>query len=106
MKPSTQKFAWFILLLIFALLQPFVVWRRNQSEDEHPSLVAAQNQETIKWKFNGNDAGSNTFQTNPDGRFESVTDLSIAGMALKSRLTGRLVDGVITEFEIVNQQGG
>jgi len=106
MKPSTQKFAWLILLVIFALVQPFAVWSRNQAEDELLPLVAAQNQETIKWKFNGNDAGTNTFQTNPDGRFESVTDLSVAGMALKSRLTGRLVDGVITEFEIVNQQGG
>src|SRR5262247_4618410 len=106
MKPSTQKFVWSILLVIFALVQPFAVRSRNQSEDEHSPLVAAQSQETIKWKFNGNDAGTNTYQTHPDGKFESVTDLTVAGMALKSRLTGRIVDGVITEFEIVNQQGG
>src|SRR5262245_54079206 len=70
------------------------------------SNVVAQNTETIKWKFNGNDAGANTYQSQPDGKFESVTELNIAGTAIKSRLTGKLVDGAITEFEIVNQQGG
>jgi putative CocE/NonD family hydrolase len=69
------------------------------------SNVVAQNTETIKWKFNGNDAGTNTYQTYPDGKFESVTELNVAGTAIKSRLTGRLVDGFITEFEIINHQG-
>ena len=70
------------------------------------SNVAAQKTETIKWKFNGIDAGTNTYQSYPDGRFESVTELNIAGTTLKSRLTGKLVDGVITEFEIDNHQAG
>jgi uncharacterized protein len=70
------------------------------------SNVAAQKPETVKWKFNGEDAGTNTYQSYPDGRFESVTELNIAGTALKSRLTGKLVDGVITEFVIDNHQGG
>src|SRR5262245_35917025 len=69
------------------------------------SNVAAQKPETIKWKFNGNDAGTNTYQSYPDGRFESVTELNIAGTTLKSRLTGKLRDGVIAEFEMVNHQG-
>ena len=69
------------------------------------SNVAAQKPETVKWKFNGNDAGTNTYQSYPDGRFESVTELNVPGTAIKSRLTGKIVDGVITEFEIVTQQG-
>src|SRR5262245_41582604 len=105
MKHLTQKFALPILLALLAHGLPLVS-SGNQAENEVPSSAAAQKQETIKWKFNGNDAGTNTFQTYPDGKFESVTDLTVAGMALKSRLTGRIVDGVITEFEIVNQQGG
>jgi hypothetical protein len=105
MKPSARKFVWLMLLAILALGQPFVVWSRNQSKDERSSSVAAQNQVTIKWKYDGSDAGTNTYQTYPDGKFESVTELNVAGMALKSRLTGRLVDGAITEFEIVNSQG-
>jgi uncharacterized protein len=105
MKPSARKLAWLMLLAILALGQPFIVWSRDQSNDDRSSSVAAQNQVTIKWMFNGNDAGTNTYQTHPDGKFESVTELNVAGMALKSRLTGRLVDGAITEFEIVNNQG-
>src|SRR5262245_52612725 len=106
MKPSTQKLAWLILLAMLALGQPFVAWSRNRSDDEHSPSVAAQNQETIKWKFNGNDAGTNTYQSHPDGKFESVSELNIMGTSLKSRLSGKLVDGIITEFEMVNQQGG
>ncbi|HEY7182183.1 MAG TPA: CocE/NonD family hydrolase [Blastocatellia bacterium] len=78
----------------------------SAQEAAKTSIVAAQNTETIKWKFNGNDAGTNTYQSYPDGRFESVTDLNVLGTALKSRITGKLVDGVITEFEAINQQGG
>src|SRR5262249_4314279 len=69
------------------------------------SSVAAQKSETVKWKFNGNDAGTNTYQSYPDGRFESVTELNLPGTGIKSRLTGKLRDGSITEFEIVNHQG-
>jgi len=106
MKPSTKKLAWLMLLAMLALGQPFVVWSRNQSDDEHSPSAAAQTTETIKWKFNGNDAGTNTYQTYPDGKFESVSELNVAGTALKSRLTGKFVDGAITEFEMVNQQAG
>jgi hypothetical protein len=64
MKTSAQKF---VSLIILALLLPFAVWSRNQS-------VAAQSTVTSKWKFNGNDAGTNTYQIHPDGSFESLTD--------------------------------
>jgi len=106
MKPSTKKLVWMALLIIFALGQPFAVLSRSQLDDEQSSSSATQTTETIKWKFNGNDAGTNTYQTFPDGRFESVSELNVAGMAIKSRLTGKLVDGVITEFEIDNHQAG
>src|SRR4030095_13726366 len=106
MKPSTKKLAWLILLATLALGRPCVVWSRNHWDDEHSPSAAAQTTETIKWKFNGNDAGTNTYQTYPDGKFESGSELNVAGMASKSRLTGKLVDGAITEFEMVNQQAG
>lgn len=106
MKPSTQKLAWLILLAVLTLGQPFVAQSRNNSDDKHSPSAVAQKTETIKWKFNGNDAGTNTYQTHPDGKFESVSELNIVGTSLKSRLAGRFVDGVITEFEMVNQQGG
>jgi uncharacterized protein len=77
----------------------------HAQEARKVSNIAAQNPEIIKWKFNGNDAGTNTYQTHPDGRFESVSELNIAGTTLKSRLAGKLVDGIITEFEMVNHQG-
>jgi uncharacterized protein len=105
MKPSARKLAWLMLLAILALGQPFIVWSRNQSDDESSPSIVAQNIVTLKWKYDGSDAGASTYQTFPDGRFESVTDLNIAGMAITSRLTGRLVDGAITEFEIVNSRG-
>src|SRR5262245_25786686 len=104
MKHLTQKFALPILLAVLAHWLPLVSGG-NRLGDEVPSSVAVQNTETIKWKFNGNDAGTNTYQTQPDGKFESVTELNVAGMTLKSRLTGKLVNGVISEFEIVNQEG-
>ena len=93
------------LILIVTLCAGLCIQAFAQ-ETAKVSNVVAQNTETIKWKFNGNDAGTNTYQTYPDGKFESVTELNVAGTALKSRLTGKLVDGVITEFEIDNHQAG
>src|SRR5262245_22085484 len=92
-------------LLIAAVCAAFGLHAFAQ-EATKDSSGGAQKPETVKWKFNGEDAGTNTYQAYPDGRFESVTELNVAGMALKSRLTGKLVDGVITEFEIDNHQAG
>jgi uncharacterized protein len=106
MKRSNRKLAWLILLAMAAFWQLPVVWGQNQSDNKKDHAVAAQNAETIQWKFGGNDAGTSKYQTHPDGKFESVTELKVAGMTLKSRLSGKLVDGMLTEFEINNQQGG
>jgi putative CocE/NonD family hydrolase len=76
---------------------------RSQVQSEPRS---SQNTQTIKWKFGGNDAGTSTYVTHADGTFESSTELNVAGTTIKSRLTGKLVDGAITEYELVNQQGG
>ena len=103
MKTTSQRVAWFVLLvMILAVSSPLV--SRSQTPAERTS--AAQNVQNIKWKFGGNDAGSSTYKTNSDGTFESSTELNVAGMSLKSRLTGKLVDGAITEFELMNQQAG
>src|SRR5262245_64899636 len=91
-------------ILIVVVCAALCLQARAQ-EAAKDSNVAAQKPETIKWKFAGNDAGTNTYQSYPDGKFESVTELSIGGTAIKGRLTGKIADGVITEFEIVTQQG-
>src|SRR5262245_12771888 len=93
-----------ILIVAVCAALGFQAFAQEATKD---SSVAAQKPETIKWKYNGDDAGTNTYQSYPDGRFESVTELNLpGGNVIKSRLTGKLRDGSITEFEIVNQQGG
>ena len=108
MKTTSQRLrpAVVLLVMILSFRPPLVARSQNQSVREQNTSGAAQNVQTMKWKFGGNDAGSSTYQTHPDGTFESSTELNIMGMTLKSRLTGKLVDGAITEFELVNQQPG
>ena len=107
MKTTSRRMAWFVLLaMIFAICPSFVARSQTQPSTGQNSSVAVQNTQTMTWKFGGNDVGSSSYQTHPDGTFESSTELNILGQSLKSRLTGKLVDGAITEFEIVNQQAG
>jgi hypothetical protein len=107
MKTTSQIVTWFVLLvMIFAFRPALVTSRQIQADPERNSSVAVQTAQTMKWKFGGNDAGSSSYETHADGIFESSTELNIAGVKLKSRLTGKLVDGVLTEFELVNQQAG
>lgn len=108
MKTTSQRVVTlFVLLVMILALRPALLARsQNQSEREQNTSVAAQNVQTMKWKFGGNDAGSSSYETHTDGTFESSTELNVAGMMLKSRLTGKIVDGAITEFELVNQQAG
>lgn len=106
MKLSTKTLAWLVLLPAALIQQSPAASGQSQSDERRESSAAVQGAETIKWKFGGNDAGTSTYEAHPDGTFESVTELTVAGMALKSRLTGKLVNGVITEFEILNQQAG
>lgn len=108
MKTTSQRVVTlFVLLVMILALRPALLARsQNQSEREQNTSVAAQNVQTMKWKFGGNDAGSSSYETHTDGTFESSTELNVAGMTLKSRLTGKIVDGAITEFELVNQQAG
>jgi putative CocE/NonD family hydrolase len=108
MKTTPQRLrpAFVLLVMILAFRPPLVARSQNQSEREQNSSGAAQNVQTMKWKFGGTDAGSSRYETHPDGTFESSTELNVMGMTLKSRLTGKLVDGAITEFELVNQQAG
>src|SRR5262245_63215094 len=107
MKLSTKTVAWLVLLaVIFAFRPPLVARSQNQSNGEASPATAAQNAQTIKWKFGGSDAGGESYVTRPDGTFESTTELNILGMSIKSRLTGKMTDGLITEFEMVTQQAG
>jgi putative CocE/NonD family hydrolase len=106
MKRSTQQLTWLVLLAVITFGQPLGAWSQNRSGDGGVASAAVQNGETIKWRFGGNDVGTSNYKTFSDGKFESVTELNIAGITLKSRLSGTLVDGAITDFEIVNHQGG
>jgi len=102
MKTTRQSVAWFVLLvMILASCVP-----ATHIASAHTSSPAIQTAQIIKWKFGGNDAGTGTYETRADGTFESVTELNITGITLKSRLTGKLVDGAITEFELSNEQAG
>jgi putative CocE/NonD family hydrolase len=105
MKTTSQRVACFVLLVIILSVQSPLV-ARSQVQSERGSSAAVQNTQSIKWKFGGNDAGTTSYVTHADGTFESSTELNIAGTSIKSRLTGKLVDGAITEFELVNQQAG
>ncbi|HEX2489807.1 MAG TPA: CocE/NonD family hydrolase, partial [Blastocatellia bacterium] len=62
--------------------------------------------ETIRWIFGGADVGSNTYRTLPNGRFESTSEEKIANITIISKLTGKITDGLLTEYELVNNQGG
>ncbi|HEY9502635.1 MAG TPA: CocE/NonD family hydrolase [Pyrinomonadaceae bacterium] len=103
MKTTGKRLTLFVLLVMFLGFRP-PLWARSQAQPDRQQNT--QNVQTMRWKFGGNDAGSSTYTTHPDGTFESSTDLNIAGMTIKSRLTGKLVDGAITEYELVNQQPG
>ncbi|HSE20737.1 MAG TPA: CocE/NonD family hydrolase [Pyrinomonadaceae bacterium] len=103
MKTTGKRLTLFVLLGMFLPFRP-PLWPRSQAQPDRQQNT--QNVQTMKWKFGGNDAGSSTYTTHPDGTFESSTEINIAGMTLKSRLTGKLVDGAITEYELVNQQAG
>ncbi|HEV2666085.1 MAG TPA: CocE/NonD family hydrolase [Blastocatellia bacterium] len=62
--------------------------------------------ETIRWIFAGNDVGSNTYRTLPNGRFESTSEEKVANITINSKLTGKITDGLLTEYELVNNHGG
>src|ERR1044071_5210671 len=67
---------------------------------------ASAQQAAMKWTFGGSEAGTTSYDVKADGTFESVTELNIAGQVIKSKLTGRFVDGKLVEYEIVrNAQG-
>src|SRR6185437_3018739 len=106
MKPFGRKVGWSVLIaVILAFPLPTSAWSQNQSIGE-PVAAALQNTQTLKWRFGGNDAGTSTYTSRPDGTFQSVTELSLLGQVIKSRLTGKRVNGLLTEYELVNQQAG
>src|SRR5262245_6677221 len=74
-------------------------WNLTQS-------AAQSSVETLRWFFAGNDMGSNTYRTLPDGRFESTSEEKVANIAINSKLTGKITDGLLTEYELVNNQDG
>jgi preprotein translocase subunit YajC len=63
MKTTSQRVAWFVLLvMILAVFTPLV--SRSQTS-------TAQKAQAMKWKFGGNDAGTSSYVTHADGTFES-----------------------------------
>jgi putative CocE/NonD family hydrolase len=107
MKPFIRKVAWVVLIVsIVAFRPPLSAWSQNQSTGAPDASAPIQNTQTLKWRFGGNEAGTSSYISRPDGTFESVTELNLLGQAIKSRLTGKMVNGLITEFELVTQQAG
>lgn len=107
MKPLARKVAWLVLMaVIIALRPPLSAWSQTQPTRAPDASVPVQTTQTLKWRFGGNDAGSGSYTMRADGTFESATELSIMGQSIKSRLTGKMLNGLITEFEIVTQQAG
>src|SRR5262247_2680627 len=72
----------------------------------NPTQSSPPTVETIRWIFAGNDVGSNTYRTLPNGRFESTSEEKVANITINSKLTGKITDGLLTEYELVNNQGG
>jgi hypothetical protein len=62
--------------------------------------------ESIRWIFAGADVGSNTYRTLPNGRFESTSEEKVGNITINSKLTGKITDGLLTEYELVNNHGG
>jgi putative CocE/NonD family hydrolase len=62
--------------------------------------------ETITWIFAGDPVGSNTYRTLPNGRFESTSEEKVRNVTIISKLTGTVANGLLTEYELVNNEGG
>jgi uncharacterized protein len=71
-----------------------------------PQSSAQSTVETIRSIFHGNDVGSSTYRMLPNGRFESTSEEKIANITITSKLTGKITDGLLTEYELVNNHGG
>src|SRR5215475_7054060 len=80
------------------LATAFGVWNLTQSSAQ--SAV-----ETIRFFFAGADVGSTTYRKLPNGRFESTSEEKVASITINSKLTGKITDGLLTEYELVNNQG-
>jgi uncharacterized protein len=107
MKPFGRRKTWSVLITVMMALHPTLsVWSQNQSTSQPSPSAVVQTTQALKWKFGGNEAGSGSYTARADGTFESVTELNIVGQSIKSRLTGKMVNGLITEFELITQQAG
>ena len=68
--------------------------------------TAFAQQPTTTWRFAGTNSGTTTHVQRPDGTFESVTEAVIAGVPIKSRLTGRFSGDALVEYELVTDVRG
>jgi len=59
-----------------------------------------------RFQFGGADVGSSRHEARPDGWFESVSELNLGPVRIASRLTGRFANGLLTEYTLVQSQGG
>src|SRR5262245_61986671 len=70
------------------------------------SLPASAQQMELIWKIGGNEVGATTYQRKADGAFESVTEMKVAGSAVKSRVAGKISGGALVEYEELNNIEG
>jgi len=72
--------------------------------------AAAQKQE-MKIIFGGQEAGFSVYEAkagpgNSDRSFESTTEVDIQGVKIRSKLTGKFAENMLTEFELVESAAG
>lgn len=50
--------------------------------------------------------GQNTYERKADGSFTSVTNISVSGVTIDSKLSGKFVDNKLTEFTLIQEARG
>lgn len=55
---------------------------------------------TVKFELAGGDAGQNVFELKADGSFTSTTSAQLGPTKVDTTLTGRMVEGRVTEFQM------
>lgn len=72
-----------------------------------PALAVQPAAEELKMKLTlaGAGAGDNTYREEPDGKFTSITHLSLGGQVIESTITGQWTDGKLASFTLDQSVG-
>lgn len=70
------------------------------------ALAQDTNVGKMKITFAGSEVGFNRYESKPDGTFESVSEMNLGGLTIKSKLIGKFVEGTLVEFELAQSAMG